>query len=74
MREVLKKAQEDGVVLGLGASPSGYYLYKSLGFQWLGDFGTRIGGPGNTGAGGGIMIWYPEGWQGVRAEEKKKLV
>lgn len=62
MNEVLKKAQAEGVICALGASPEGERLYKKLGFERLGDFSTRI--PGETEEqrkGGGIFMWTPEG-------------
>jgi hypothetical protein len=54
----LKQAQKDGLIMGLGSSPEGMHLYKKLGFKLLGDFTHRVGDE----EGGGIMIWYPEGY------------
>jgi GNAT superfamily N-acetyltransferase len=65
MGEVLSWAQRERVVVGLTASPHGEHLYKKLGFEMVGDFYKRVGDEG-----GGIMIWYPEGWEGRRRESK----
>ncbi|KAM5364634.1 hypothetical protein ACJZ2D_011415 [Fusarium nematophilum] len=59
MAEVLTWAQNEMVVVGLTSSPHGEHLYKKLGFEMLGDFYMRVGDE----EGGGIMIWYPEGWE-----------
>ena len=60
MAEVLRWAQRERVVVGLVSSPHGEHLYRKLGFEMLGDFYRRIG----EAEGGGIMIWYPDGWEG----------
>lgn len=59
MSEIVRWAQRDRVVVGLVSSPAGEGLYRSFGFEMLGDFYKRIGDE----VGGGIMIWYPEGWE-----------
>ncbi|TAQ83387.1 hypothetical protein B7494_g8290 [Chlorociboria aeruginascens] len=59
MKEVLERAQRERVVVGLSASPHGEKLYRKIGFEMLGDFFKR---PELDAGGGGIMIWYPEGW------------
>jgi GNAT superfamily N-acetyltransferase len=58
MGEVLNWAQSEMVVVGLTSSPHGEHLYRKLGFEMLGDFYRRVEGE----EGGGIMIWYPKGW------------
>lgn len=62
MEEVKRRAQRERVVFGLTASPHGEFLYRRLGFVMLGGFCKRVGND----EGGGIMIWYPEGWEGKR--------
>jgi GNAT superfamily N-acetyltransferase len=59
IREVTKRAQEEGVVIGLEASSEGYWLYKSVGFELLGRFDTSV--PDAAEDGGGIMMWSPRG-------------
>ena len=68
MRSVMDRAQKERVIMGLSASPHGEFLYKKLGFEMLGDFHQRILPKNYDGGyvGGGIMIWYPEGWEGPR--------
>jgi len=57
MGEVTKRAQEEGVIVGLEASAHGYWMYKSVGFELL----ARFDQPGldhkDT---GGIMMWSPK--------------
>lgn len=62
MGHVIEKAQKERVPVGLTASPHGEMLYRKLGFEMLGDFCHRVAND----EGGGIMIWYPEGWKGKR--------
>lgn len=54
MNEVLRRAQDDGVVVGLEASGDGEKLYRSLGFglrrRFSMNFGEEVGG---------IMMWSP---------------
>jgi len=68
VRRVLERAQEEGVCVGLLASTHGEFLYRKLGFTYLADFSNRV--PGRD-EGGGIMAWFPEGWEGKTVEEKK---
>ncbi|KAE8139073.1 acyl-CoA N-acyltransferase [Aspergillus pseudotamarii] len=56
MGEALRRAQEDGVVVGLEASEDGEKLYRSLGFELRGRFSLLLGGE----AEGGIMMWRPK--------------
>jgi GNAT superfamily N-acetyltransferase len=62
MDVILQRAQKEGVPIGLSASPHGELLYRKLGFECLGDFHMRV----ERSQGGGIFIWYPEGWQESR--------
>ena len=55
MGEVLQKAQDEGVVVGLEASGDGEKLYRQLGFGMRGPFSLIIGQPV-----GGIMMWKPK--------------
>lgn len=65
MRTVLEKAQRERVPVGLSASPHGEFLYRRLGFLLLGDFINRIPTlEGVKDEGGGVMCWFPEGWEG----------
>lgn len=55
MAEVLSRAHQDNVVVGLEASGDGEKLYRSLGFTMLGPFSMVIGSRV-----GGFMKWAPE--------------
>lgn len=55
MEEVLRRAQDEGVVVGLEASEDGEKLYQKLGFELRGPFSMNIGLPT-----GGIMMWTPK--------------
>ncbi|KAJ5645492.1 hypothetical protein N7507_011503 [Penicillium longicatenatum] len=55
MEEVLQRAQNEGVIVGLEASPDGEKLYQKLGFELRGPFSMNIGLPA-----GGIMMWKPK--------------
>jgi GNAT superfamily N-acetyltransferase len=70
MAEVLKKAQRERVPCGLTASPHGEFLYRKLGFDFLGDFSNRPEEEtaNDANPGGGVMCWYPEGWDGRRID------
>lgn len=61
VEDVLVRAQMEGVVVGLTASPMGESLYRKMGFERLGDFYGRFTGRDVTDVGGGIMMWAPEG-------------
>ena len=54
MNEILQRAQDEGVVVGLEASVAGEGLYRKLGFELRGPFSMTIGL-----SGGGIMMWTP---------------
>lgn len=62
MADPLQRAQKERVIVSLTSSPHGEFLYRRLGFEMLGDFHKRP--PGDNG-GGGYMIWYPEGYEGI---------
>ena len=66
MSHVMEKAQQERVLMGLTASRHGEFLYRKLGFEMLGDFCNRL--PHDR-VGGGVMIWYPEGWEGKRHDD-----
>jgi ribosomal protein S18 acetylase RimI-like enzyme len=55
MAEVLQRAQQEGVVVGLEASGDGEKLYRLLGFEMRGPFSMIIGPPV-----GGFMMWTPK--------------
>jgi GNAT superfamily N-acetyltransferase len=65
MGYVMEKAEREGVPMGLTASPHGEKLYSKLGFQRLGDYGMRVAND----EGGGIMIWYPQGYEGKKHDD-----
>lgn len=65
MGHVMERAQKEGLLMGLMASPHGEILYRKLGFEMLGDFCHRVAND----EGGGIMILYPKGWEGKRHGE-----
>ncbi|KAJ5454593.1 uncharacterized protein N7458_005549 [Penicillium daleae] len=55
MAEVLQRAQQEGVVVGLEASGDGEKLYRLLGFEMRGPFSMIVGPPV-----GGFMMWTPK--------------
>lgn len=57
MEEVLQRAQNEGVVVGLEASEDGEKLYQSLGFTSRGPFSMTF--PNAKPMVGGIMMWTP---------------
>jgi GNAT superfamily N-acetyltransferase len=66
MAGVLQRAQKERVLVTLTSSPHGEFLYRKLGFEMLGDFCHRPHTERDGEGGGGYMIWYPEGYEGVR--------
>ncbi|KAF5861584.1 hypothetical protein ETB97_012834, partial [Aspergillus alliaceus] len=54
---VLKRAGEEGVVVGLEASEDGERLYRSLGFELRGRFSMLVADIEE----GGVMMWRPKG-------------
>jgi ribosomal protein S18 acetylase RimI-like enzyme len=62
MAEVLRRAERDGVMVGLESSVKGEGLYRRLGFELLGRFTTQADAM-EGGDKGGVMAWYPEGWK-----------
>jgi ribosomal protein S18 acetylase RimI-like enzyme len=58
LKDVLERAQKEGVVVGLEASSMGEWLYRSVGFEVLGRF-MRLYGDDEVN-GGGIMMWTPK--------------
>jgi len=67
LRELVERSERENVIVALSASPHGEHLYRKLGFELMGDFSTRL--PGETDLRGGIMIRYPERWEGERHEK-----
>lgn len=62
MREVQRRAEEDGVVIGLEASIAGEWMYRSVGFELRSRFDKEfqvdlVGEPADK---GGIMLWTPK--------------
>jgi GNAT superfamily N-acetyltransferase len=62
MVEVMKRAEREGVIVGLEASVPGEMLYRSLGFELLGRFDEGLDFLGE-GQHGGLMMWCPKGWK-----------
>ena len=60
------EAQREIVIVGLEANSKEENLYRSSGFEMLGDYYKRVEGDDN---GGGIMAWYPEGWTRAADDE-----
>jgi ribosomal protein S18 acetylase RimI-like enzyme len=66
MGEVTKRAQAEGVCVGLEASAQGEMMYRSVGFELISRFQPLKGmdyGAEQDGEAGGIMIWKPVGWK-----------
>ena len=68
MEEVLSRAKQEAVPVGLEASPAGEKLYKKIGFRKLADFdpgfAQEVGGvaPNLFEEGGGLYVWEPTGF------------
>ncbi|KAI5819005.1 acyl-CoA N-acyltransferase [Pyronema omphalodes] len=60
MRVVLERAEVEGVVVGLEASPEGEALYRRLGFVLLQRFKNKLGDWENEQ--GGVFLWEPPGY------------
>ena len=58
MAEVMRKAERDGVMVGLESSPDGEAFYRALGFVLLSRFSNAVQGLEDS---GGEMAWYPKG-------------
>lgn len=73
MGVVMEKAQRERVPCSLSASLQGEFLYRKLGFEWLGDFTSRAEGRVEEiiteDSRGGHMCWWPEGWEGKTLED-----
>lgn len=59
MREVTRRAEEEGVPVGLESSAAGELLYGSLGFEVLGRFEKGDFEQGS----GGVMMYKPRSWK-----------
>ena len=57
MQQVLERARQEGVCVGIEASKEGEGMYRKCGFRVLGRFGLVL--PGWTSDNGGIMVWEP---------------
>ncbi|CAG8949052.1 hypothetical protein HYFRA_00002181 [Hymenoscyphus fraxineus] len=72
MGEVIKRAGEENVPVGIEASSQGEMLYRSVGFELLSRFRPLKGMKGDNE--GGIFMWKPSGWIEANdvVEEKNK--
>jgi len=61
MNEVLKRAEEDNVPVGLEASVKGEKLYNAMGFELLARFNEAQSAFEERK--GGFMMWSPSGWE-----------
>ncbi len=59
MGEVTRRAQEEGVPVGLESSAAGELLYRSVGFELLGRFEKGDFEQGK----GGVMMYKPKSWK-----------
>ncbi|KAN0093988.1 acyl-CoA N-acyltransferase [Hyaloscypha variabilis] len=66
MTEVMKRAERDGVMVGLESSVAGGAFYRRLGFVLLGRFSPDAHA---LEGGGGEMAWYPPGYKNKIGEE-----
>jgi GNAT superfamily N-acetyltransferase len=62
MAEVIKRAEDEGVPIGLHASPRGEPLYRSLGFDLLARFDLVIAEHEKDR--GGVFLWTPKSKRG----------
>lgn len=60
MNEVIVRAKEEGVVVGLEATAHGEHLYKKFGFEVLSRFSAQVQSAVDPNDGGGIMMWRPK--------------
>jgi ribosomal protein S18 acetylase RimI-like enzyme len=65
MEEVLSKAKQEAVPIGLEASPVGEKLYRKMGFRKLADFDPVFEEivPNLLEEGGGLYVWEPTGFR-----------
>jgi GNAT superfamily N-acetyltransferase len=61
MMQVIQKARDEKVPLGLEASAEGERLYTVLGFELLRRLGMNIEGMEEEEKSGGLMVYYPPG-------------
>ncbi|TVY35938.1 hypothetical protein LOCC1_G008935 [Lachnellula occidentalis] len=73
MAEVIRRAESEGVCVGLEASGPGEHLYRSVGFQLLGRFSERsqVIDQGSAGIVGGVMMWSPSSWAPEQSHQKE---
>jgi ribosomal protein S18 acetylase RimI-like enzyme len=62
--EVTRRAEREGVVVGLEASEQGEKLYRKCGFELLGRFDPNF--PDAKKDVGGVMMWVPEALKGKK--------
>ncbi|TAQ87694.1 hypothetical protein B7494_g3988 [Chlorociboria aeruginascens] len=71
MREVIRRAEEEKVCIGLESTPLGEPMYTKVGFELLGRFVlVLVEEERNM---GGVMLWRPKGWvdgKGLTVEEE----
>jgi ribosomal protein S18 acetylase RimI-like enzyme len=72
MREVTRRAGEEGVCIGLEASPRGEPLHRSVGFELLSRFAFVITEEERNK--GGVMLWKPKSWLNEENLAKKTTV
>lgn len=73
MGEVISRAEEENVPIGIEASAEGEIMYRRVGFKLVSRFRPLKGMRGD-GSKGGIFMWKPSGWveeEDVVDEEKK---
>jgi len=69
MSEVLVRAREDDVIVGLTASGPGEQMYTKLGFRLLGQFTSPVEPEGQ----GGYMMWTPEKKTALTKEDEAEI-
>lgn len=70
MAEFIRRAESEGVCVGLEASGPGEHLYRSVGFRLLGRFSERSQVI-DRGSHGGIMMWSPSSWETEQSHQKE---
>ena len=60
INEVIKRAEEEKICVGLEANVDGEPLYKKVGFELLGRFKLVLAEEERDR--GGVMLWRPKGW------------
>ena len=60
INEVIKRAEEERICVGLEANINGEPLYRKVGFELLGRFNLVLAEEERDR--GGVMLWRPKGW------------